>query len=80
MPKLRALGGADVVRIFQQFGFDIASQKGSHIKLRRITSDGAKQILTIPNHKELDPGTLRAIYRQSSRYIPEEQLKPQFYS
>jgi len=79
MPKLRSLSGEDVVRIFSQFGFEIVSQKGSHVKLRRILSNGTKETLTIPFHKELDKGTLRAIFRQTLRYLPEEQLKPYFY-
>jgi len=80
MPKLKSLSGGDVVRILSRFGFETVSQKGSHVKLRRILSDGTKQALTIPVHKELDKGTLRAIFRQALRYIPEEQLRPQFYS
>jgi len=31
-------------------------------------------------HDELDIGTLRAILRQASRFIPEEQLKKEFCS
>ena len=80
MPKLRSLGGEDVLKIFFQFGFKIASQKGSHVKLRRILPEGTKQSLTIPLHKELDRGTLRAIYRQALRYILEDEIKPYFYS
>ena len=80
MPKLRSLTGEDVIGIFSQFGFEIVSQKGSHVKLRGILSDGTKETLTIPFHKELDKGTLRAIFRQALRYFPEEQLKPYFYS
>jgi predicted RNA binding protein YcfA (HicA-like mRNA interferase family) len=80
MPKLKSLSGEDVSRIFFQFGFGIASQRGSHMKLRRVLSNGAKQTLTIPFHKELDKGTLRAIFRQALRYIPEDELKPYFYS
>ena len=79
MPKLRSLSGEDVLKIFSQFGFNIASQKGSHAKLRKILPEGTKQILTIPLHKELDRGTLRAIFRQVLRYIPEEEIKPHFY-
>ncbi len=41
---------------------------------------GEKQTLTIPNHTELDTGTLKAILRQSSRFIPEQELAPHFYS
>jgi predicted RNA binding protein YcfA (HicA-like mRNA interferase family) len=79
MPKLRSLSGEDVLKIFSQFGFNIASQKGSHAKLRKILPEGTKQILTIPLHKELDRGTLRAIFRQALRYIREEEIKPHFY-
>jgi len=79
MPKLRSLSGEDVLKIFSQFGFIIASQKGSHVKLRRILPEGTKQILTIPLHKELDRGTLRAIFRQALIYILEEEIKPYFY-
>ena len=80
MPKLKSLTGEDVIRILSQFGFEIASQRGSHAKLKRVLSDGTKQTLTIPRHKELDKGTLRAVFRQALRYIPEEQLRPYFYS
>jgi len=79
MPRLKVLSGKDVVKIFSRFGFTIASQKGSHVKLKRILPDGTKQILTIPLHEELDKGTLKAVYRQALRYIPEEELKTYFY-
>jgi len=79
MPKLRVLSGREVVKILSRFGFKVISQRGSHVKLRRILSDGTKQTLTIPLHEELDRGTLRAIYRQALRYLPEKDLKPHFY-
>ena len=28
---------------------------------------------------ELDSGTVRAIFQQASRFIPEDQLRPHFY-
>jgi len=62
------------------FGFEVHSQRGSHVKLRRIAKGGEKQTLTIPTHPELDMGTLRAIIRQAARYIPESKLQPHFYS
>jgi len=80
MSKLRNLSGDDVVKIFSRFGFEIASQKGSHVKLIRVVPKGMRQALTIPLHKELDKGTLRAIVRQASRYVPEEELRSYFYS
>ena len=79
MPKLLRLSGPDVVRILERFGFDIFSQRGSHIKLKRITDIGEKQTLTIPNHKQLDTGTCKAIFRQASRFIPADELRQHFY-
>ncbi len=78
MPRLRILSGRDVIEIFLSFGFEVASQRGSHVKLRRGQGE-IKQTLTIPNHKELDKGTLHAIYRQGLRYIPEQDLLSHFY-
>jgi predicted RNA binding protein YcfA (HicA-like mRNA interferase family) len=78
-PKLRRLSGHDVTAILRQLGFSVVSQRGSHLKLRRTGAGSGKETLTIPLHDELDAGTLRAIMRQASRYIPEEQLRPLFY-
>ena len=81
MPKLKRLSGQDVVKILALFGFVIAGQKGSHVKLVRSLPDGSKQPLTIPAHPELDKGTLKAILPSSiPRYIPDTELKPHFYN
>ena len=45
MPKLRVLSGKEVVKILSKFGFEVISQRGSHVKLRRILPDGTKQTL-----------------------------------
>ncbi len=80
MPKLRLLSGEEVVRILGEFDFVIASQRGSHVKLRRNGIDGEKQTLIVPRHKELDRGTLAGIHKQASRYIPETDLRDKFYA
>jgi predicted RNA binding protein YcfA (HicA-like mRNA interferase family) len=80
MPKLKRLSGQQVVSILASLGFVQVSQRGSHIKLRRILSSGEKQTLTIPAHSELDKGTLKAIYKQALRYVSENDLQPHFYS
>jgi predicted RNase H-like HicB family nuclease len=54
-------------------------ERGSHVKLRRTLASGQKQTLTVPRHKELDSGTVRAIFRQACRYIPEDELRPLFF-
>lgn len=80
MPRLRRLSGDDVVNILAGFGFTPVTQRGSHMKLRRVTSAGSRQTLTVPRHHELDTGTLQAILRQASRFIPENELRPHFYA
>lgn len=79
MPKLKRLSGEDIVSILRSFGFSVLSQRGSHIKIRRMVN-GMKQTLTIPNHAEMDTGTTHAIYRQALKFIPESELKEHFYS
>lgn len=66
--------------ILKRFGFEIVSQRGSHMKLRRTGPSGQRETLTVPNHPELDTGTCRAILRQASRFIPLSDLAPLFYS
>jgi predicted RNA binding protein YcfA (HicA-like mRNA interferase family) len=79
VPKLKRLSAKQILAILMQFGFVIASQRGSHIKLTR-TVQNQKQILTIPNHDELDTGTCKAIMRQASRFISSEELFEHFYT
>lgn len=80
MPKLKVLSGSDLIKIFRSFNFKIQTQRGSHIKLSRISETGEKQTLIIPNHDEIDIGTLKAIYKQSLKYIPEDKLYPHFHN
>jgi predicted RNA binding protein YcfA (HicA-like mRNA interferase family) len=80
MSRLRVLSGSEVLKILGEFDFQDFAQRGSHIKLRRILSGGRTQTLTVPNHDEIDRGTLHAIYRQASWYIPEPELRKKFFT
>jgi predicted RNA binding protein YcfA (HicA-like mRNA interferase family) len=80
MARLRTLSGRQVLRILADFGFEAIMQRGSHIKLRRILADGRSQSLTVPNHDEIDRGTLHAIFRHASRFIPESDLRTRFFT
>ncbi len=80
MPGLKNLSGPDLIEIFGKLGFSVIAQKGSHIKIGRNTGSGDKQTLTIPNHSELDKGTIKAIFRQASRYLSENELRPYFFN
>ncbi|MBI4230995.1 MAG: type II toxin-antitoxin system HicA family toxin [Planctomycetes bacterium] len=77
-PRLRVLSGREVVAILGTFGFQEIGRKGSHVKMRRPGPSGERQTLVVPDHGTLDRGTLRAILRQASAYIPQEHLWPQF--
>ena len=78
-PRPRVLSGPDVVRALGAFGFKVVATRGSHAKLRRVRPDGADTI-TVPLHRELAPGTARAIYRQAARFVPETDLRPWFFT
>ena len=79
MPKLKVVSGAEVLRILNQFGFVSESQRGSHVKVRRVLPSGVRQSLTVPIHREIDRGTLMAIYRQALRFINAEELHHHFF-
>jgi hypothetical protein len=47
--------------------------------VRRVLPSGARQSLTVPLHREIDRGTLMAIYRQALRFIEAEELQHHFF-
>jgi predicted RNA binding protein YcfA (HicA-like mRNA interferase family) len=77
--RLRRLSTREVLGALKHFGFQVMATRGSHAKLRRVTEDGQAQTLTLPLHKDLDLGTIRAIYRQATRLMPETELRTWFY-
>ncbi|MBI2087042.1 MAG: type II toxin-antitoxin system HicA family toxin [Candidatus Zambryskibacteria bacterium] len=79
MSKLRVLSGKDIVKFLRKEGFEIEYGKGSHSKLFKLIG-GKKESITIPLHKEIAEGTLRAIYNQASKFISEEKLRKYFYT
>ncbi len=78
-PKLKRLAAREVLVALRAFGFEVVSTRGSHAKLLRELADGTRQILTVPLHQELAPGTLRAVFRQATRFIPEDELRSYFF-
>jgi predicted RNA binding protein YcfA (HicA-like mRNA interferase family) len=68
MSKLPRVSGGECVQALQKVGFLFTRQEGSHIILRRREPFAQ---LVIPNHKELDRGTLRAIIRQCGLTVGE---------
>jgi len=78
MPRLRVLSSKEVIKVLESHGFEIATQRGSHIKLVRTMVSG-RQVVTIPENKELPVGTLKAIYNQASRFVSQTELQKDFY-
>ena len=68
MSKLPRLSGRDCAKALQKAGFFLRRQEGSHMILRR--SDPFRQVV-VPDHKELDRGTLRAVIRHAGFSIDE---------
>lgn len=58
MSRLPQVSGKETIRALTKVGFVKVSQKGSHIKLVRISGKN-KVTLTVPDHKILKKGTLR---------------------
>ncbi len=64
MPKLPHLSGREVIKALSKAGFLPVRQKGSHIILVRQDASG-KRAVVVPNHREIDIGTLIEIIRQA---------------
>ncbi|MFV9504018.1 MAG: type II toxin-antitoxin system HicA family toxin [Oscillochloridaceae bacterium umkhey_bin13] len=64
MPPLPVISGRRCVAALTKLGFTIVRQRGSHIIIQRMTPEG-RVTLSVPDHTELDRGTLRSIIRQA---------------
>ena len=68
MPRLPVLSGAQVVRAFERAGWRVDRQRGSHAVLVKT---GHIASLSVPQHREIAPGTLRALIRASGMTVEE---------
>jgi predicted RNA binding protein YcfA (HicA-like mRNA interferase family) len=66
--RLPVCSGADAVKAFAAVGYAVDHQTGSHIILRHPSG----RRLSIPNHRELAKGTLRALIREAG--LTKEQF------
>jgi predicted RNA binding protein YcfA (HicA-like mRNA interferase family) len=64
MPRLCILSASEVCDILQQHGFAKSRQSGSHIVMRKQTTDIGRTVI-VPNHSEIRRGTLKSIIEQS---------------
>ena len=68
MSFLPRLSGSECIAVLKKAGFEIMRQSGSHIVVKRANPFAQ---LVVPDHEELDTGTLRAIIRQSGLSVDE---------
>ena len=68
MSRLPRISGRACVKALGKVGFYLKRQHGSHLILRR---DNPFAQVVVPNHKELDRGTLRSIIRQAGLGVDE---------
>ena len=62
MRRLRKVTWQEAIHALQRLGFEKVRQRGSHVILKKETSEGAVGCV-IPLHHELKIGTLRGILR-----------------
>ena len=68
MSELPRISGKKCIKALSKANFSFKRQEGSHLIMRR---DDPFSQLVVPNHKELDRGTLRSIIRQSGLSVDE---------
>lgn len=68
MPKLPVISGAEAVKAFVIAGWRADRQRGSHVILLK---EGHIASLSVPQHRELAPGTLRSLIRASGLSVEE---------
>jgi len=64
MSPRKRFSGTGISRVLEKNGFQVIRQKGSHRVLQKKLNSGTITV-PIPMHKDLKPGTLASIIRQS---------------
>ena len=62
----RDLSGSDLTKSLSRLGYEITRQTGSHLRL--TTKENGEHHVSVPAHKALPLGTLRAILREIGKH------------
>ncbi len=68
MSGLPSVSGKEAVRAFERAGWHYVRLRKGHHQLEKI---GTRYHLSVPDHKELDRGTLRSLIRTSGLTVQE---------
>jgi predicted RNA binding protein YcfA (HicA-like mRNA interferase family) len=66
---LPRISGREAVAAFRRLGYEVDRQRGRHIILRH--SEPPHRRLTVPDHREIGKGTLRALIREAGLTVEE---------
>ena len=69
MSELPRISGREVAKALKKIGYEQDRQRGSHIILRQ--TDSPHRRVTVPDHKEVAKGTMRAIIREVGLTVDE---------
>jgi len=75
LQKLPVVSGAKLIKLMKKLGYEVIRQKGSHVRLRKVSNIGEHNI-TVPMHPEMAKGTLNDILSKLSMWnnISKEKL------
>jgi len=68
MGRLANISGKEAVKALTKAGWSVAGQVGSYVVM---TKAGIRANLSVPQHKELSVGTLRALIRGAGMTVDE---------
>jgi predicted RNA binding protein YcfA (HicA-like mRNA interferase family) len=68
MTRLGNISGKETVKAFEKAGWQVVGQVGSHVVMIK---PGTRVNLSIPQHRELSVGTLRALIRIAGMTVEE---------
>jgi predicted RNA binding protein YcfA (HicA-like mRNA interferase family) len=66
---LPVVSGREVVKALSKIGYTLDRERGSHMILRQNSTPFRR--LTVPDHKEIAKGTLRAIIREAGLTVDQ---------
>jgi len=69
-PKLPVISGKEAIKVFQEIGYEIVRQRGSHLRLRD-KKDPLHKPLSVPDHKEIKPGLLRKLIKDANLTVDQ---------
>ena len=68
MARLANISGKEAAKAFEKAGWRAIGQVGSHLVM---VKPGLRTNLSVPQHKELSVGTLRALIRHAQMTVEE---------